>query len=238
MKKQPFFILIIFLLLGGDIYSSTLTNFSANSFLCNMFRIFTWTTMGFWYFDAQKHNFGKTQILFLLSILLPIISSFSTYLLAYKTSTFIYIAINTIMTVLWIYVLKKIGKPTIRRESYINIGIHVACFILFPLVFYFLTIYETINTSFKFLLMIFIVAFAYMSSIARFLDIDERNKKLLMISIVLLVLISIINSHHLFLQKKMWAYAVVRTLIVISRCLLIFVVIDISNKLLALHEED
>lgn len=238
MKKRSTFIVIILLFLIGDCFFSTLSNPNIHSYGTHLFRVLTWLSMALWYYDEQKHNFRKTQIVFFVSILLPIISSFSNYLLLYRNSTFIYISVNIMMTLLWIYVFKKLGKISIKKESFSNIAIHVISFIVFPLAYYFLTLYANLNFSFKILTLVFFIVFAYMSTIARFLDIDEQNKKLLMLSIVLLVLISIVNSHHFFLQKNAWAYTVTRTLTVISRCLLIFVVIESSNKLSARYQED
>lgn len=220
MKKNFYFVFAIFIVLIGEIKFHE--NNQHESFWTNNLRILSWIMMGWWYFETQKKDFNRIQKAFLISILLPIIVSLSSYLIPEKQAIIINICVNMGVLILWIYVFKYFGASISLKDSNQTLTKLTPAFFILPLLFYFLSLYQSLPALYAILVLIYILIFSYTGVLAAFLPINEEKRLWITFGIMLLVLVNIMNGYHTFLQKLPWAYPVFRTITVIAKCMMIY----------------
>lgn len=192
----------------------------------NYLRIISWTLMGMWFYQLQKCNFKLQQNLFLLSILLPIIVSLTSFLLPERLAIIINLCINTIIFLIWIYYFHAMGAKIRFRDIDNNFQKVVPAFLIFPLCFYFLSLYQSLIGIYAFIVFIYVIVFSYTSILAIFVPVTEERRLYIVIGISLLAVANIMNAYHTFLEKLFWVYPVIRTITVVSKCMLIYGVVD------------
>lgn len=222
LKTNVFYLVVIFLLLISECYNNKFADKELAVFWNNNLRILSWLAMGIWYYQILKGNFTRVQKLFLVSILLPIIVSFSTYLLPERQAISINIGVNIAVLCLWIYVFKFLGAAIILRDQSQTFSKLVPAFFILPLLFYFFSLYKSLSTFYAILVLIYILVFSYTGILAAFLPFNEERRLWITFGIMLLVLVNIMNGYHTFLQKITNVYPIIRTMTVISRCMMIY----------------
>ncbi len=228
MKRNISFIIVIFIVLICEICFHEYNH--QDSFWTNNFRILSWIIMGFWYYDNQKENFNRIQTVFLISMLLPIIVSLSSYLIPERQAIIINIYTNIGILMLWIYAFKRLGAIITLNDSNRTLTKVTPAFFIFPLLFYYFSLYQALTGVYVFIVLIYIVLFSYTGVLAAFLPFNEEKRLWITFGIMLLVFVNIINGYHTFLQKLSWAYPVLRTVTVISRCMMIYGMIRYVEK--------
>lgn len=196
----------------------------------NYLRIISWTLMGIWFYQLQKCTFKRLQKLFLLSILLPIIVSLTSFLLPERLAIIINLCINTIIFFIWIYYFHAMGAKIVLRDADNNFQRVVPAFLVFPLCFYFLSLYQSLIGIYALIVFIYVIIFSYTGILAVFLPVDEERRQYIVLGILLLAVANIMNAYHTFLEKLFWVYPVIRTITVASKCMLIYGIVDCGVK--------
>ncbi|WP_188771382.1 hypothetical protein [Emticicia aquatilis] len=230
MRINFLFIGIILIVLLGECFVHDQTNKEFADFWSNNFRIASWLLMGLWYYQLQKMNFGRKQLLFLISIILPIIVSLTSYLMLERTAIIINIIINGIIFGIWIYYFHNLGARVNIRDTEKTLNKISPAFFLFPLLFYFFSLYQTLTGIYTILVFLYVLIFSYTGIVAVFLPVSEERKLYIILALSLLVIANIMNAYHTFLQKLLWAYPVIRTITVASKCMLIYGITDFEVK--------
>lgn len=199
----------------------------------NYLRIISWTLMGIWFYQLQKCTFKRPQKLFLLSILLPIIVSLTSFLLPERLAIIINLCINSIIFLIWIYYFHAMGAKIVLRDADNNFQRVVPAFLIFPLCFYFLSLYQSLIGIYALIVFIYVIIFSYTGILAVFLPVDEERRQYIILGILLLAVANIMNAYHTFLEKLFWVYPVIRTITVASKCMLIYGIVDCGVKKLS-----
>lgn len=196
----------------------------------NYLRITSWTLMGIWFYQLQKYNFELRQKLFLLSILLPIIVSFNSFLLPERLAIIINLCINTIIFLIWIYYFHAMGAKVSLRDAENNFQKIVPAFLIFPQVFYFLSLYQSLYGIYVVIVFVYVVVFSYTGILAVFLPVGDERRLYVIFGLALLAVANIMNAYHTFLEKLFWVYPVIRAITVASKCMLIYGIVDCGIK--------
>lgn len=230
LKSNLFYLIVIFLILFVECFANEFTDKESAALWTNNLRILSWLAMGIWYYQIQKENFTLVQKLFLGSILLPIIISFSTYLLPEHQAIIINIGVSIAILSLWILDFKLLGASIVLKDKNQTFSKLVPAFFILPLLFYFFSLYQALSAFFAVLVLIYILIFSYTGVLAAFLPFNEEKRLWITFGIMLLVIVNIMNGYHTFLQKIPNAYPILRTMTVISRCMMIFGMIRYVKK--------
>lgn len=222
LKTNLFYLVVILLILISECFSNEYADKEIAALWTNNFRISSWLAMGIWYYQIQKENFTLVKKIFLVSILLPIIVSFSTYLLPERQAISINIVVSIIILCLWIYVFKLLGALIVLRDQNQTFSKLVPAFFILPLLFYFFSLYQSLSTFFAVLVLIYILVFSYTGVLAAFLPFNEEKRLWITFGIMIFVLVNIMSGYNIFLQKIPNSYPILRTMTVISRCMMIY----------------
>jgi hypothetical protein len=237
MKRNFVFIITIFIVLIGEICFHEYSH--QDTLWTNNCRIFSLLLMGFWYFNIQKENFNQIQKAFLLSILLPIIVSLSSYLIPEKGAIIINIFINMGMLMLWIYAFKHLGASITLKDSNQTLQKLIPAFFVLPLLYYYFSLYQSLTFIYAILVLVYILIFSYTALLAAFLPFKGDKKFWLIFGIILLAMVNILNGYHTFLQNIAWAYPVSRTFTVASKCMMIYgMICYVELKYVTITESD
>ncbi|WP_238806383.1 hypothetical protein [Emticicia aquatica] len=228
--KNIIFITAIFLVLVCECYAQVLENKNQADLWSNNFRIVSYFIMGFWYYDKQKENFGTIQKVFLISIFIPIAVSLSSYLIDEKIAIIVNISVNSMMFASWVYVFKQLGAFITFKDSNRTIIKLMPAFLVLPMLFFYFSLYQSLPLLYSIFVFSYIIFFSYTGLLAGFLPIKEEKKLWIIIAIVILVIVNFMNGYHTFLQKLSWAYPVIRTLTVTSRCMMIYGMINYNEQ--------
>ncbi|WP_435354470.1 hypothetical protein [Emticicia sp. SJ17W-69] len=220
MKINIGFIIIVFLVLIGEIGLHELNH--QDSLWTNNCRIISLILMGTWYYINQKGNFNRIQKAFLISILLPIIVSLSSYLIPEKEAIIINIFINMGILMLWIYAFKHLGASITLKDNNQTLQKLIPAFFVLPLLYYYFSLYQALPRIYAIIVLVYILIFSYTAVLSAFLPLKEDKKFWLIFGVILLVIVNILNGFHTFLQNLVWAYPVSRTLTVASKCMMIY----------------
>lgn len=230
MKANFWFLSIILIVLIGECFAHDYVDKNQAELWSNNLRIISWILMGMWFYRLQKCNFKLQQKLFLLSILLPIIISLTSFLLPEGLAIIINICINTIVFLIWIYYFHAMGAKITLRDAENNFQKIIPAFLFFPLCFYFLSLYQSLTGIYIIIVFIYVIVFSYTGILAVFLPINDERRLYIILGISLLVMANIMNAYHTFLEKLFWTYPVIRTITVASKCMLIYGIVDCGAK--------
>lgn len=226
MKTNFLFLSIILIVLIGECFAHDQIDRQQAEFWSNNLRIISWILMGMWFYQLQKCNFKLNQNFFLLSILLPIIVSLTSFLLPEHLAIIINIGVNIIVFLIWIYYFHALGAKIILRDADNNFQKVVPAFLIFPICFYFLSLYQSLIGIYALIVFIYVIVFSYTGILAVFLPVAEERRLYIVLGISLLAIANIMNAYHTFLEKLFWVYPVIRTITVSSKCMLIYGIID------------
>ena len=238
LKHNLLYLILIFLILVGECFAHELENKEMAALWSNNLRILSCLTMGASYFQMQKHDFACVQKLFLISILLPIIISLSSYLIPERHAIVINIGVNIVILGLWIRIFKLLGASIIFKDQNNTFSKLIPAFFILPLLFYYFSLYQSLTIIFAILVLIYILVFSYTGLLAAFLPINEEKVLWIIFGIILLVLVNMMNGYHTFMQKISNAYPIIRTMTVISRCMIIYGMIGYVEEKIVVFEED
>lgn len=196
----------------------------------NNLRIISWLLMGMWFYQLQKCTFELPQKLFLLSILLPIIVSLTSFLIIESLAIIINLFINILIFLIWIYYFHAVGAKVSLRDEENNFQKIIPAFLLFPLAFYFLSLYQALYGIYVIIVFVYVLVFSYTGILAVFLPVGDERRLYIILGISLLVVANIMNAYHTFLEKLFWVYSVIRTITVASKCMLIYGIVDCRVK--------
>lgn len=230
MKINFLFLSIILIVLIGECFAHDQIDKEQAEFWSNNLRIISWILMGMWFYWLQRCKFGFLQKLFLISILLPIIVSLTSYLLPERQAILINIGINTVSFSIWIYYFHQMGARVSLRDADNNFQKIIPAFLFFPLCFYFLSLYQSISGIYAVIVFIYVIVFSYTGILAVFLPVGDERRLYVILGISLLVVANIMNAYHTFLEKLFWVYPVIRTITVSSKCMLIYGIVDCGVK--------
>lgn len=230
MKTNFLFLSIILIVLISECFAHDYVDKNEAALWSNYLRIISWTLMGIWFYQLQKCTFKRLQKLFLLSILLPIIVSLTSFLLPERLAIIINLCINTIIFFIWIYYFHAMGAKIVLRDADNNFQRVVPAFLVFPLCFYFLSLYQSLIGIYALIVFIYVIIFSYTGILAVFLPVDEERRQYIVLGILLLAVANIMNAYHTFLEKLFWVYPVIRTITVASKCMLIYGIVDCGVK--------
>lgn len=233
MKTNFLFLSIILIVLIGECFTHDYVDKNEAALWSNYLRIISWTLMGIWFYQLQKCTFKRPQKLFLLSILLPIIVSLTSFLLPERLAIIINLCINSIIFLIWIYYFHAMGAKIVLRDADNNFQRVVPAFLVFPLCFYFLSLYQSLIGIYALIVFIYVIIFSYTGILAVFLPVDEERRQYIILGILLLAVANIMNAYHTFLEKLFWVYPVIRTITVASKCMLIYGIVDCGVKKLS-----
>jgi hypothetical protein len=230
MKTNFLFLSIILIVLIGECFAHNYVDKNQADLWSNYLRITSWTLMGIWFYQLQRSNFKLQQKFFLLSILFPIIVSLASFLLPEHLAIIINLCINTIVFLIWIYYFHAMGAKISLRDTDNNFKKIVPAFLIFPLCFYFLGLYQSLIGIYALIVFIYVIIFSYTGILAVFLPVVEDRRLYIVVGISLLAVANIMNAYHTFLEKLFWVYPVIRTITVISKCMLIYGIVDCGIK--------
>ena len=230
MNRNALFISIILIVLLGECYVHELNDKKISDFWSNNLRIVSWILMGLWYYRLQKINFGRKLLFFLISIVLPILVSLTSYLLVERVAIILNIIINAIVFGIWIYYFHYLGAKINIKDTEKTLNKISPAFFIFPLLFYFFSLYQNLSGVYTILVFLYVLIFSYTGILAVFLPVSEERKLYIILAISLLVVANIMNAYHTFLQKLLWAYPVIRTITVASKCMLIYGIAEFEVK--------
>lgn len=230
MKANFLFLSIILIVLIGECFAHDYLDKNQAELWSNNLRIISWTLMGVWFYQLQKCTFKLQQKLFLFSILLPIVVSLTSFLLPESLAIIINLCINTVIFLVWIYYFHAIGAKISLRDADNSFQKVVPAFLIFPLCFYFLSLYQSLTGIYVVIVFIYVVVFSYTGILAVFLPVTEERRLYIVLGISLLALANIMNAYHTFLEKLFWVYPVVRAITVASKCMLIYGIVDCGVK--------
>lgn len=230
MKTNFLFLSIILIVLIGECFAHDYVDKNQAELWSNYLRITSWTLMGIWFYQLQKSNFKLQQKVFLLSILFPIIVSLASFLLPERLAVIINLCINAIIFLMWIYYFHAMGAKISLRDTDNNFQKVVPAFLIFPLCFYFLGLYQSLIGIYALIVFIYVIIFSYTGILAVFLPVVEDRRLYIVVGISLLAIANIMNAYHTFLEKLFWVYPVIRTITVASKCMLIYGIVDCGVK--------
>jgi hypothetical protein len=230
MKINFLYISAILIVLIGECFAHDYVDKNQAELWSNYLRIISWTLMGVWFYQLQKCTFKLPQKLFLLSILLPIIVSLTSFLLPERLAIIINLCINTTILLIWIYYFNVMGAKITLRDADNNFQKIVPAFLFFPLCFYFLSLYQSLTGIYVVIVFIYVIVFSYTGILAVFLPVGDERRLYIILGISLLVVANIMNAYHTFLEKLFWVYPVIRTITVASKCMLIYGIVDCGIK--------
>jgi hypothetical protein len=226
MAKNIIYVFIIFLILICEISAQVIERQQHTAFWANNFRTLSFIMMGVWCFHKQKGNFRTIQRLFLISILLPIFAPLAFYFYAQPKAIFISIGIDIIFFCLWIIVFKKMGAKISLKESSDTIKKLFPVLFILPFIYYFIILYPILPYLYAIIVFIYILLLSYVCILSIFLPINEEYKEWIILGLILFFFLSFMNGHHEFLQQTPWSYPAIRILAVISRCMIIYGMIN------------
>lgn len=216
------YISIILIVLLGECFAHESIDERQAALWSNNLRIVSWILLGMWFYKLQSCEFGFLQKLFLLSIFLPIIVSLTSYLLPERLAILINLGVNTIIFIIWIYYFYKMGAKVSLRDSDNNFQKIIPAFLFFPISFYFFSLYESLTGIYSVVVFIYVIVFSYTGILAVFLPVGDERRLYVILGLSLLVIANIMNAYHTFLEKLFWAYPVIRTITVASKCMFIY----------------
>ncbi len=186
--------------------------------------------MGGWYYQMQKQSFGSNEKLFLMSIILPIIVSLAAYLLPEKTAIIVNISVNTFVLMIWLHLFRLMGSRISFRDADNTLAKISPSAFLFPIVYYFSTLYEVISGVYVVVVLVYMIVFSYLIMLSTFLPIDEKRRLYIVTGLAALVVANILNSHHTFLERLPWAYPVIRAITIAAKCAVVYGMVSVKVR--------
>ncbi|GAB2632242.1 hypothetical protein GCM10027035_28180 [Emticicia sediminis] len=230
MRINQLFIGIILIVLIGECFTHDYIDKDQAELWSNNLRIISWILMGVWFYQLQKGTFEFRQWLFLFSIILPVVVSLISFLLPEPIAIIVNICINTFIFLIWIYYFHAMGAKISFRDSDNNFQKIIPAFLIFPLSFYFFSLYEALSGVYSIIVFIYTVIFSYTGILSVFLPVGDERRLYIILGLSLLVVANILNAYHTFLEKLFWAYPVVRAITVASKCMFIYGIADFRVK--------
>lgn len=230
MKKNITYLSIIFLLLLCESYAFAEEKQLYNAFWVSFFKISSAVIFVIWYYQKEKKQFNRIQKIFLCSNLLAILITLIYYFFTLKDGMGLIYSLNIFVFCLWIHVFRLMGA---RISFKINDDFFkklIPLFFIFPIVYYFLTLYPVLTTSFAILKLIFTLIISYTCLLSIFLPINYEKRLWLTLSLILFIYISLLYSNYLFIENKFWSYVISRIILVISKCMMFYGMIDYNKK--------
>jgi hypothetical protein len=228
MKRNVSFITVIFFMLIAEIYCHEFGKI--DSFWTNNYRILSLMAMAAWYYIRQREISSCVNRAFLWSLLLPIIVSLSTYLIIEKHAIIINLCVNMVVLCLMIYCFRAMGASISSRDSNHTLSKLIPAYFVLPLFFYFLALYQSLTVVYAIIVFIYIVILSYTGILSAFLPINEEKKLWLIIGMAVLVFMNGMNAYHTFLQKLAYAYPIIRTMMVVSKLMIIYGMMDYNKQ--------
>ena len=229
MKKNIAYITLILLLLICEIFAYMEEQVLYHAFWVNFIRILSWITFGIWYFHAEKERFKRIQKIFLISNLLPIFATLSFYFFTLNEGLNLSYSINIVIFLLWIYVFRLMGARIVFKKEDDFFKKSIPIFFIFPIAYYFLTLHPILTSSYGIFNLIFILTISYACLLSIFLPINQDIKLFITFGIVLFISISLLFSNYLFIEKKMLSYVISRIVVVVTRCMIIYGMINYNK---------
>ena len=122
------------------------------------------------------------------------------------------------------------GAKVSLRDAENNFQKIVPAFLIFPQVFYFLSLYQSLYGIYVVIVFVYVVVFSYTGILAVFLPVGDERRLYVILGLALLAVANIMNAYHTFLEKLFWVYPVIRTITVASKCMLIYGIVDCGVK--------
>ena len=122
------------------------------------------------------------------------------------------------------------GARVSLRDADNNFQKIIPAFLFFPISFYFFSLYESLSGIYSISVFIYVLVFSYTGILAVFIPVSDERRLYVILGISLLVMANIMNAYHTFLQKLFWAYPVIRTITVASKCMFIYGIGDCETK--------
>ncbi len=230
MKKNITYISIIFLLLLCESLAFIEEKQLFDAFWVNFFKILSAVLFVIWYYQEEKKQFNLIQKIFLISNLFAIIITPIYYFYTLKEGMDLIYCLNILVFLLWIYVFRLMGAKISYKLSDDFFKKLIPLFFVFPIVYYFLTLYPVLTTSFAILKLVFTLTISYACLLSTFLPINYEKKLWITLSLILFIYISLLYSNYLFIENKFWSYIFSRIILVISKCMMFYGMIDYNRK--------
>lgn len=230
MKKNIKYISTIFLLLLCEIFAYSEEKQLFHAFWVSFFKILSAMIFVIWYFQAEKKRIELIQKLFLLSNLLAILVSLLYYFFTLQEGLDLIFCLNIVVFFLWIYVFKLIGAKIVFKKDDDLLKKLTPIFFVFPIVYYFLTLYPVLTTTHAILKLIFTLTISYACLLSLFLPINASKKLSITLGIILFIFISLLYSNYLFIEDKMWSYVISRIILVTSKCMMVYGMINYNKE--------
>jgi hypothetical protein len=251
-KKNIAFIVTIFFLLGCELYITTLGYKSYKDIWGHIFRAIISLIIVLWYYEMEKNRFGKIQRMFLISntfpfivsLILPFIGllSFSPFsekriILSTQNIVLINLVVYTLKNVLWIFIFKSMGAFAAFNNSLHSLKNLIVVFFIFPLLYFFISLYPATSGISTIISFSYIFIFSFAGVLSAFLPIDEKKRFWITIGIVTVILGTILRTYDEFLLKITWGNELIGIVIVASRCMVTYGMIDYEDQEIISDEE-
>lgn len=230
MTKNIVYISIILLFLICESLAFVNEKQLFNAFWVTLFKISSALMFVIWYYIEEKKRFKRIQKIFLFSNLIAIIINFVYYFFTIMEGMDLIYCLNISVFLLWIYVFKLMGARIAFKKSDDLFKKLTPLFFVFPIVYYFLTLYPVLTTSFAILKLIFTLIISYTCLLSIFLPINFEKRLWITLSIILFIYISLLYSNYLFIENKFWSYVISRIILVISKCMMIYGMINYGKE--------
>jgi hypothetical protein len=226
LNKNRIYILLNLLILICEIYARIIEGNNIHAFWGRFFQLLSFLSLAFWYYQMQKDRFFNLQKWFLVSLLVPILTPISDYFFVKQQTIFIIIIINIIYFSIWISVFKAIGaKLTLKNANNTFLKLY-ALILSFPLIYFLISVVDKLSPIFLIAILILYLLFSYTSLLSIMLPISDNKRKWIILGLTIFVFQTILFSYNYFLLSFEYGDIYSRILIVISKCMVIYGMID------------
>lgn len=231
LKKNQVYIILILLIFICEIYARVVEASNIHGLWVSAFHILSFLSLAFWYFQMQKHKLYSVEKLFLGSLLIPVFTPIADYFLIKQQAIFIIILTSIFYFIIWIFIFKKIGAKLILKKHKSGFIKFYLFILILPLIYYFVALIDKLSTIFLIEILILYFLFSYTSLLSVQLPINDTKKKWIVLGLMVYIFHTILFSYNYFLLSLEYGDIYSRILIVTSRCMIIYGMIDYDIEL-------
>lgn len=178
-----------------------------------------------WYYKLRGSLPTLVDKLFISTLILPILISLCVIVYPPLIKNFNLIVHACILGI-WAGIFKLMGSKIEVKGSLYKFLRVVPIYALVPILFYIFSLHTAIPDSDKVLLLSYAFIYIYTSTLASFLPIHESGRFWIRWSVVLMAFANFLVFYGIFIEQLPWLGFIPRTIVIVSRCILILGMVD------------
>jgi len=218
--NKKYIIIIALLLLGEILLRISNIEFQQRELWVSILRIVSSSVLALWYYQYQKPLYSTVDKLFTITLLLPVLTSLSNFLIP-DYFNIVNIFVHICILFIWAYMFILMGAKIEFRDKEHKFLRLFPLYYLLPILFYVFSIHPSVSSKYVILLLPYTLIYSCTGTLATFLPMKEEHRVWISWSIALMIFTNLIYGYDTFMERIPGSNMITRALVVISRCMIV-----------------